>query len=131
MSITEEQRYERKLRFFKERLQTCGYRFHNLIQTRRKEIPRLAAHNTEAVQQEVESRVLSTTDAFINCLTGDHYASQVPDYLAEEYVSPHAGPTLSRPRSTPGWPRGSCWRRSGSSCWRRSSRRPIPDGHKK
>lgn len=70
MSIAEEQRYERKLRFFKERLQTCGYRFHNLIQTRRKEIPRLAANSNEAVQQEVEARVLGTTDTFINCLAG-------------------------------------------------------------
>jgi hypothetical protein len=78
MSIAEEQRYERKLRFFKERLQTCGYRFHDLIQTRRKEIPRLAADNNEAVFQEVENRVLGTTDAFINCLTGNHYATEAP-----------------------------------------------------
>jgi len=82
MSVTEEQRYERKIRFFKERLQTCAYRFHNLIQTRRKEIPRLAAEG-ESAYPEVEARVLGTTDTFINCLTGDHHATQIPDYLTE------------------------------------------------
>jgi len=44
MSILEEQRYERKLKFFRERVDTCGYRFYKMIQERKKEIPKLHGH---------------------------------------------------------------------------------------
>jgi hypothetical protein len=43
-----------------------------------------AEANTEALQLEVESRVLGTTDNFINCLRGEHYSNEIPEYLAEE-----------------------------------------------
>ena len=53
-TIAEEQRYERKLKFFHERLQTCGYRFHNMVQTRRKEIPKLgASYKNQGIQSHV------------------------------------------------------------------------------
>lgn len=85
MSILEEQLYEKKINFFKTRLQTCGYRFYNIIQTRRKEVPKLhRQENNEILQQEVETKVLAATDQFINCLRGEHYSHEIPEYLAPE-----------------------------------------------
>lgn len=127
MSIAEEQRYERKIAFFRERLATCGYRFHNLIQTRRKEIPRLAADPSENTYQEVEHRVLGATDTFINCLAGEHYATEVPEYLTQEYPFPYTGPIPSRASFTRVSPLGTCLRRTGCRCLRRSSRRRTLD----
>lgn len=115
MSIADEQRYERKIAFFRERLATCGYRFHNLIQTRRKEIPRLAADPSENTHQEVEHRVLGATDTFINCLAGEHYATEVPEYLTQEYLISYAGLTHSRVWSTPVSPLATCSRRTAYS----------------
>jgi len=36
MSLTEEQLYEKRINFYRERSQTCGYRFYDMIQTRTK-----------------------------------------------------------------------------------------------
>lgn len=127
MSIADEQRYERKIAFFRQRLDTCAYRFHNLIQTRRKEIPRLAADPSEATHQEVEQRVLGATDTFINCLAGEHYATEVPEYLTQEYSIPHAGPIPTRVLSTLAWRRASFWKRIDCHYWRRSFRKLTPD----
>lgn len=74
-TITEEQAYERRIHFYSERLNTCGYRFYDMIQTRAKEVPRLRAdYQNEALHQEVEQKVLGSADTFINCLRGEHHS---------------------------------------------------------
>ena len=35
-SIIAEENYEKKIKFFSERLKTCGYRFYNIMQIRKK-----------------------------------------------------------------------------------------------
>lgn len=41
VSIAEEQEYEARIKFYTSRMDTCRYRFYDMIQTRRREIPRL------------------------------------------------------------------------------------------
>lgn len=56
-----------------------------MIQTRRKEIPKLSTnYQDETIQQEVEQRVLRSADVYINCLTGQHYTTEIPEYLQTE-----------------------------------------------
>lgn len=82
MSLKEEDRYVRKTSFFKERLQTCGYRFYDMIQTRAKEVPRMLNNDEDtALIHEVREKVLGSSDRFINCLRGEHYSQEIPDYL--------------------------------------------------
>jgi len=74
-SILEETHYEKKIGFFRDRLQTCGYRFYKMIQTRKKEAPRLLSQEAnEELQQDVQNKVLHSTDDYINCLRGEHYS---------------------------------------------------------
>jgi hypothetical protein len=40
-TIEEEKKFEKKIAFFAERLNTCRYRFFNLMQDRKKAIPQL------------------------------------------------------------------------------------------
>ena len=40
-TIAEEEQYQKRIDFYHERIQTCGYRFYDMIQTRGKEVPRL------------------------------------------------------------------------------------------
>ena len=87
-------------------------------------MPRLAAEpNSESLTLEVEARVLGRTDTFINCLRGEHYSTEIPEYLAQEYHWFNAGPTPSSRWCSADSPRDTCWRRSASNYWRRSSRR--------
>jgi hypothetical protein len=56
-----------------------------MVQTRAREVPRLATNYEDAnLQQEVEEKVLGSADTFINCLHGEHYSRDIPDYLQEE-----------------------------------------------
>ena len=84
-TIAEEELYQKRIDFYKERIQTCGYRFYEKIQTRAKEVPRLTEdYSNEAIQQDVEEKVLSSADRWVNCLGGQHYSNDVPEYIQEE-----------------------------------------------
>lgn len=53
-TIEEEKKFEKRIAFFAERLNTCRYRFFNLIQDRKKAIPQLYNNfSDENVQQQV------------------------------------------------------------------------------
>jgi predicted SprT family Zn-dependent metalloprotease len=70
-SILDENRYEKKIAFFRERLDTCGYRFYKMIQTRKKEAPKLLnQEENETLQQEVQHKILHSANEYINCLRG-------------------------------------------------------------
>ena len=82
MSIKEEERYVRKLKFFTERLNTCGYRFYQMIQTRATEIPKIVDQDDNFdLKHEVREKVLGSSDRFINCLRGEHYSQDIPENL--------------------------------------------------
>ena len=84
-TIAEEELYQSRINFYKERIQTCGYRFYDMIQTRAREVPRLAEdYANESTQQDVEEKVLSSADGWVNCLRGQHYSHEVPEYIKEE-----------------------------------------------
>jgi hypothetical protein len=72
-TIAETQRFDDKTRFIAERIHTCRYRFYKLIQTRKKEIPRLqdSGHNEE-VKNDVREKVLKSCDEYVNCLRSSH-----------------------------------------------------------
>lgn len=56
-----------------------------MIQTRRKEITRLSTnYQDETAQQDVEQKVLKSANVFINCLAGEHYTTEIPEYLQPE-----------------------------------------------
>jgi hypothetical protein len=74
-TIAEEESYQRRVEFYFARLQTCGYRFHDMIQTRAKLVPTLNGnYSNESLYQDVESKVLGSADQFINCLHGEHHS---------------------------------------------------------
>lgn len=71
VSIADEQDYEKRIKFYSTRMETCGYRFYDMIQTRSREIPRLLNnYNDEATKVDVENKVLRSANVFINCLRG-------------------------------------------------------------
>ena len=80
--IAEEQLYEKRINFYRERMQTCGYRFFDMIQIRTKEMAKLAQnYDNEGTQQQVEDKVLGGVNTYINCLEGDHKSKDIPDYI--------------------------------------------------
>ena len=74
-TIAEEEQYQKRIGFYHERIQTCGYRFYDMIQTRTKEVSKLNdSYEDEALQQEVQEKVLNSANKWINCLRGQHYS---------------------------------------------------------
>ena len=75
MSVAEEQLFEKRINFYRERTQTCGYRFYDMIQTRTKEMAKLADHyDNEGAQIHAEDKTLGAVDTYINCLDGEYYS---------------------------------------------------------
>lgn len=113
-SINEEQLYEKRIAFYRDRTQTCGYRFYDMIQTRRKEMQRLAEHyDNEGAQQQAQAKVLGSVDTYVNCLNGNYNSKELPDYIQAEYIFYNTGLTLSRLSFTLVSLRNTCWRWKG------------------
>ncbi len=122
-SIAEEKEYESRIKFYSERLQTCGYRFYDMVQTRSREVPKLlGSYKDEAAHIDVENKVLRSANVFINCLHGEHHSTEIPEYLTAEYsFGLLLEPTPSRVTSTPTWLPSTFSKKNAPNYWQQST----------
>lgn len=85
-SILEEEFYEKKIEFIAARNKVCQYRFYKMIQERKKYVPLLSERfDDPATFDDVESKLFSTVNIYINCLRGEFESEEIPDYLKTQY----------------------------------------------
>ena len=67
-SIAEEKEYESRIKFYSERLQTCGYRFYDMVQTRSREVPKLLVYSLLSGTTHIPGLVLQCRLVFLPTL---------------------------------------------------------------
>ena len=69
MSSIAEQDFNNKVEFMGDRINTCAYRFHQMLTTRRAHLKKMVdSPNDQEVKEQARSTVLSSADRYVNCL---------------------------------------------------------------
>ena len=72
MSIAE-QDFNTKVEFMGDRINTCAYRFHQMLTTRRAHLKNVVASpNNEQVQNQAREKILGAADRYVNCLRNEY-----------------------------------------------------------
>lgn len=69
MPIAAEEAFNRKVDFLGDRINTCMFRFHQMLTTRQDHLARMVQDpSNETVQEEARTCILGSADRYINCL---------------------------------------------------------------